>query len=120
MSGRFAAMYLTWFGGRRFIKRPIAELLEGSAEWSQGNYEVRVEVDDPKSEIGRLGLAFNDMADALADRYAAQQRAEEGLRHLNATLESRIERRTPELAQANRAKSQFLAKMSQQNLTPGD
>src|SRR5229473_90226 len=116
--GLIAAMYLAWFGGRRFIKRPIAKLLEGTAEWGRGNYDARVDVDDPNSEIGRLGLAFNDMADALAVRYAAQQRAEEGLRHLNATLESRIERRTLELAEANRAKSQFLAKMSHEIRTP--
>src|SRR5205823_331601 len=49
--GLVAAMYLAWFGGRRFIKRPIAELLEGTAEWSRANYEARVEVDDPTSEI---------------------------------------------------------------------
>jgi len=116
--GLFAAMYLAWFGGRRFIKRPIADLLEGTTEWGKGNYEARVEVGDPKSEIGRLGLAFNDMADALAARYVAQQRAEEELRHLNATLESRIGRRTIELEEANRAKSQFLANMSHEIRTP--
>src|SRR6266567_1535248 len=116
--GLVAAMYLAWFGGRRFIKRPIAKLLEGTTEWGKGNYDARVQVDDANTEIGRLGLAFNDMADALAVRYAAQQRAEEELRHLNATLESRIERRTLELEEANRAKSQFLAKMSHEIRTP--
>src|SRR5205814_2249360 len=31
--GLLAAMYLAWVGGRRFIKRPIANLLEGTSEW---------------------------------------------------------------------------------------
>jgi signal transduction histidine kinase/CheY-like chemotaxis protein/HPt (histidine-containing phosphotransfer) domain-containing protein len=116
--GLVAAMYLAFAGGRRFIKRPIAELLDGTAKWSKGNYEARVEVADRASEIGRLALAFNAMADAIADRQAAQQRAEEELRHLNATLESRIGRRTLELEEANQAKSQFLAKMSHEIRTP--
>ena len=116
--GLLAAMYLAWVGGRRFIKRPIASLLEATTEWGKGHYDARVKVDDRSSEIGRLGMAFNDMADALAARHAAQQRAEEELRHLNATLESRIGRRTLELEEANRAKSQFLAKMSHEIRTP--
>src|SRR6266550_1917610 len=116
--GLLAAMYLAWIGGRRFIKRPIASLLEATTEWGKGHYDARVKVDDRSSEIGRLGMAFNDMADALAARHAAQQRAEEELRHLNATLESRIGRRTLELEEANRAKSQFLAKMSHEIRTP--
>jgi hypothetical protein len=45
----------------------------------------------------------------LAVRHAAQQRRGE-LRHLNATPNPRIGRRTLELEEANRAKSRFLAR----------
>ena len=92
--------------------------LASLTEWRNGNDDARVRVQDPASEIGHLGAAFNAMADALAARHAAQKLAEEELRQLNATLESRVEQRTIELANANKAKSMFLANMSHELRTP--
>jgi HAMP domain-containing protein len=117
-AGLLAATLAAIFGARRFLREPIKGLLNVAAEWRNGNDDARVRVQDPGSEIGHLGAAFNTMADALAARHTAQKRAEEELRLLNGTLESRVERRTIELANANKAKSMFLANISHELRTP--
>ncbi|TMJ67878.1 MAG: sensor histidine kinase [Alphaproteobacteria bacterium] len=84
--GLLAATFAAVLGGRRFLQEPISGLVQFATEWRHGNYDSRVNVRHPASEIGHLGATFNAMADALAARYAAQKRAEAELRELNATI----------------------------------
>jgi signal transduction histidine kinase/CheY-like chemotaxis protein/HPt (histidine-containing phosphotransfer) domain-containing protein len=116
--GFMLAMFAAWYGGHRFIRTPIQDLLDVTVKWRGGYDGARVEIKDPGSEIARLGKAFNEMADTLTARHDAQRRAEEQLRQLNASLEDRVEQRTQDLVNANRAKSQFLANMSHEIRTP--
>ncbi len=82
---------LAMLAGLRFLRRPVATLLEAAQRWSEGNLEVRVgPVAHAGSEFVRLAAAFDRMAAALS-----HQRDE--LTELNATLEARVALRTEDL-----------------------
>ena len=51
------AVLAAWYGGRRFIRRPVEHLLAAAREWQAGNYEARVALPHTTSEFGRLASA---------------------------------------------------------------
>ncbi len=89
-----AAAGLAWFGGRHFVSRPLQILTSTANKWKYGNYDARAGLTDTRSEIGRLGLAFDHMADVVE----TNQRA---LRSMNEVLEQRVKERTAALWDAN-------------------
>lgn len=81
----------------RSMVRPIGILTSGAARIGAGELDHRIAVSG-SDELAQLGERFNDMAGSLqAER---------------ATLEEKVRLRTRELAQANQAKSRFLASAS--------
>lgn len=54
-----------WLLGRHFVRRPVDALLDATRSWQRGDYSARAALADRSSEIGRLGHAFDEMAERL-------------------------------------------------------
>lgn len=54
-----------WLVGRYFVRQPIAALLDATRRWQAADYAARAGLNDRSSEIGRLGHAFDEMAERL-------------------------------------------------------
>ncbi len=64
----------TW-AANRTISRPVGHLVEGAEAIERGDYARRVDVGS-NDELGRLGRAFNGMADAVQNRAQALRESE--------------------------------------------
>jgi signal transduction histidine kinase/CheY-like chemotaxis protein len=65
------ALALTGVVGHRLIRTPINQLLAAAAIWYSGGPAVRIGLRSDYSEFGRLGIAFDQMADAFEARERA-------------------------------------------------
>jgi len=85
-------LILTWLGARRFIHRPLGQLVDAANQWRLGDYDRRVNIQPRQFEIVRVADAFNTMADALAGRerelYHAKEKAEEAAARITTIFES--------------------------------
>ncbi len=84
------ALLAIWWGGKLFIRRPVNRLLNATRRWQGGDSSPRTGLIEPRSELGELGIAFDEMATALELRQRQQKAAEEALARLNADLEQRV------------------------------
>jgi len=94
-----------WILSRR-ITGPLVQLTDAADAMSTGNYAYRAKV-GRRDEAGRLGDAFNTMAEQV-------QRSHDDLERQIAESRTLAER----LDEANRAKADFLATMSHELRTP--
>ncbi|PHK95373.1 hypothetical protein CR162_08570, partial [Pseudoroseomonas rhizosphaerae] len=63
-----AALLAAWFFATRHIRRPIARLAAVAEHWRRGDMTARAGRIDRDLEISRLGLTFDAMAEAVAER----------------------------------------------------
>ena len=96
------AMGSAWVLGEVAVVRKLKGLLAAAARLGAGELDARSGLLGGNDEIGRLGQAFDAMAQALEEREQERQAFENEVCHLNEFLEQRVESRTRELAAANK------------------
>ena len=83
---------LSWWAVRVGL-RPLARIEETAGEIAAGDMSHRVEDVDERTEVGRLGIAFNSMLSRLERAFAEQRASEERLRSFLADASHEL--RTP-------------------------
>jgi PAS domain S-box-containing protein len=83
-----ASLAAAWWGGRRYIRRPIRKLLTATQRWRTGDMSARARLPDDGSEISALGCAFDAMADDLQDRDREREEAHAAALRIGRILEN--------------------------------
>ena len=60
--------------------RPLAEVEDAAVDITQGNLSRRAPPADPRTEVGRVSLAFNTMVDQIEQAFRAREASEQRLR----------------------------------------
>jgi diguanylate cyclase (GGDEF)-like protein len=74
--GVFMALLMTFWYGRRFIRRPVSTLLAIAEQWRRGGWAARASTGEMKTEFGQLARAFNEMAETVHAELAQRAQTE--------------------------------------------
>ena len=123
------AFFLSWFLGKKFISDRILLLQRSSQRLADGDLDTRVAPEVGGGELGKLGQAFDDMAQKLAWREQALRESENNYRDIfNTTHDALIVNDdSGRITEANRSAEimfgyprEELLEMSVENLISGE
>ena len=80
------ALVAAVLGGRHFIRQPVAALSHAAARLRAGDLSARAALPARRSELGRLGATFDEMASAIEERERELRRSEELFRQFAENL----------------------------------
>lgn len=86
------AIVATWVTSDMVLRRRVKMLVSATKRLRLGDLSVRTGLSYSQGQMGRLALAFDEMAAALQARQAEAERAEAALRRLNEALEQETRR----------------------------
>jgi diguanylate cyclase (GGDEF)-like protein len=74
--GIVAAIVLSFWYGRRYIRRPVALLMEVCEQWRDGDWTVRAPTGAVQGEFAQIARGFNQMAETVQAELARRAQAE--------------------------------------------
>ncbi len=105
-----------WVLGEVAVVRKLQGLLAAAVRLGAGELEARTGLANDHDEIGRLGQAFDSMAQALQEREKERRAFEDEVCNLNEFLEERVQSRTRDLAATNKDLTEAMERLSQAQL----
>jgi len=69
----FAILFVIGYFMARSVLKPVSKIVKHVGEITASNLSKRVEIDNPKDEIGELAATFNDMLDRLEKSFESQK-----------------------------------------------
>jgi len=69
----FAILFIIGYLMARSVLKPVSKIVKQVEDITDSNLSKRVEIDNPKDEIGELSATFNDMLDRLEKSFESQK-----------------------------------------------